>query len=96
MTADRWRSVRSTARSPTSEGPLGGAAADEALATRPGYLRSQFARALDDPTAVGAGERMGGGWRLAAVAVDYDVRIEIIPLMAMAQDEPGVYETPDA
>src|ERR1700712_1222509 len=66
-----------------------------ALATRPGFLRSQFARALDDPTRwVLVSEWVGvGAWRRALG--NYDVRMEVVPLMAMAEDEPGVYETPD-
>lgn len=67
-----------------------------ALSTRPGYQRSQLARALDDPSRwVLISEWAGvGAWRRSLS--DYDVRMEIVPLMAMAQDEPGVYETPDA
>jgi heme oxygenase (mycobilin-producing) len=67
-----------------------------ALSRRPGYLRSQLARALDDPARwVLVSEWVGvGAWRRALG--DYDVRVEVVPLMAMAEDEPGVYETPDA
>lgn len=68
----------------------------EALSARPGYLRSQLARALDDPSRwVLVSEWVGvGAWRRALG--NYDVRVEVVPLMAMAEDEPGVYETPDA
>jgi hypothetical protein len=64
-----------------------------ALETRPGHLRSQLARALDDPTRwVLVSEWVGvGPWRRALS--NYDVRIEVMPLMALAADEPSVYET---
>ena len=64
-----------------------------ALATRPGHVRSSFARALDDTTRwVLVSEWVGvGPWRRALS--NYDVRIEVMPMMAMAEDEPSVYET---
>jgi quinol monooxygenase YgiN len=68
-----------------------------ALATRPGHLRSQLARALDDPTRwVLVSEWVGvGPWRRALS--NYEVRIEVMPLMALSADEPSVYElTADA
>ena len=65
-----------------------------ALATRPGHRRTQSAQALDDPTRwVLVSEWDGvGTWRRALSA--YDVRIEAMPLMPYAEDEPGVYEAP--
>jgi heme oxygenase (mycobilin-producing) len=82
--------------SPVAEFQARSARLQAALSVRPGYLRSQLARALDDPSRwVLVSEWVGvGAWRRALG--DYDVRMEVIPLMAMAQDEPGVYETPDA
>jgi quinol monooxygenase YgiN len=68
-----------------------------ALAARPGHLRSQLARGLDDPTRwVLVSEWVGvGPWRRALS--NYEVRIEVMPLMALAADEPSVYElTADA
>src|SRR5664279_2763548 len=64
----------------------------EALAARPGYVRSQLARAVDDPSRwVLISEWEGvGAWRRALSA--YDVRIAIMPVMALAEDEPAVYE----
>jgi quinol monooxygenase YgiN len=64
-----------------------------ALATRPGHLRSQLARALDDPSRwVLVSEWTGvGAWRRALSA--YEVRVEAVPLMALAEVEPAVYET---
>ncbi len=67
----------------------------DALAARPGYVRSQLARAVDDPSRwVLVSEWEGvGAWRRALSA--YDVRIAIMPVMALAEDEPAVYEIPD-
>ena len=64
-----------------------------ALATRPGHLRTSFAQALDDTTRwVLVSEWVGvGPWRRALS--NYDVRIEVMPMMALAEDEPSVYET---
>jgi quinol monooxygenase YgiN len=66
-----------------------------ALAARPGHVRSQLACALDDPERwVLVSEWVGvGAWRRALSA--YEVRIEAVPLMALADAEPAVYETPD-
>jgi hypothetical protein len=70
-----------------------GARLQAALATRPGYVRSSFARALDDTTRwVLVSEWVGvGPWRRALS--NYDVRIEVMPMMMRAEDEPSVYET---
>jgi hypothetical protein len=70
-----------------------------AFAARPGHRRTNAARALDDPARwVLVSEWDGvGTWRRALSA--YDVRTSTMPLMAYAEDEPGVYETaptPDA
>jgi heme oxygenase (mycobilin-producing) len=64
-----------------------------ALATRPGHLGSQLVRALDDPTRwVLVSEWVGvGPWRRALS--NYEVRVEVMPLMALAEAEPSVYET---
>jgi hypothetical protein len=64
-----------------------------ALAARPGHVRSSFARALDDTTRwVLVSEWVGvGPWRRALS--NYDVRIEVMPMMMLAEDEPSVYET---
>jgi heme oxygenase (mycobilin-producing) len=67
-----------------------------ALAARPGHVRSQLACALDDPARwVLVSEWSGvGAWRRALSA--FEVRVEAVPLMARAEAEPSVYETPDA
>ncbi|SCL38469.1 Antibiotic biosynthesis monooxygenase [Micromonospora rhizosphaerae] len=68
-------------------------AALAALAARPGYLRGELLRALDDPThwclvteweSVGAYRRALGG---------FDVKIAAVPLLAESVDEPSAYET---
>jgi heme oxygenase (mycobilin-producing) len=66
-----------------------------ALATCPGHVRNRLARALDDASRwVLVSEWTGvGPWRRALSA--YDVRVEAVPLMALAQVEPAVYETVD-
>ncbi|MEV4483572.1 antibiotic biosynthesis monooxygenase [Micromonospora coxensis] len=68
-------------------------AALAALAARPGYLRGELLRALDDPRhwcllteweSVGAYRRGLGG---------FDVKIAAVPLLAESIDEPSAYET---
>ncbi|NES17017.1 MULTISPECIES: antibiotic biosynthesis monooxygenase [Micromonospora] len=68
-------------------------AALTALAARPGYLRGELVRALDDPThwcllteweSVGAYRRALGG---------FDVKVSAVPLLAQSVDEPSAYET---
>ncbi|TDC29900.1 antibiotic biosynthesis monooxygenase [Micromonospora sp. KC213] len=68
-------------------------AALAALAARPGYLRGELLRALDDPRhwcllteweSVGAYRRALGG---------FDVKITAVPLLAESLDEPSAYET---
>ncbi|MER7892366.1 antibiotic biosynthesis monooxygenase family protein [Micromonospora sp. NPDC094482] len=67
-------------------------AALTALADRPGYLRGQLVRALDDPRhwclvteweSVGAYRRALGG---------FEVKVSAVPLLAESVDEPSVYE----
>ncbi|GGM56805.1 hypothetical protein GCM10011608_47070 [Micromonospora sonchi] len=67
-------------------------AALAALAARPGYLRGQLVRALDDPRhwclvteweSVGTYRRALGG---------FDVKITAVPLLAESVDEPSAYE----
>ena len=67
----------------------------EAFQARPGHGRTTVARSLEDPThwvLVSEWARVGD-WRRALSA--YDVRVEVMPLMAHAENEPGVYENPD-
>lgn len=64
-----------------------------ALAARPGYLRGELLRALDDPRhwclvteweSVGTYRRALGG---------FDVKVHATPLLAESVDEPSAYET---
>jgi len=64
-----------------------------ALAARPGYLRGELLRALDDPRhwsllteweSVGAYRRALGG---------FDVKVHATPLLAQSLDEPSAFET---
>lgn len=68
-------------------------AALAALAARPGYVRGELLRALDDPRhwcllteweSVGAYRRALGG---------FDVKIQATPLLAESLDEPSAFET---
>jgi quinol monooxygenase YgiN len=72
-----------------------GARLRNAFEARPGHVRTRLARALEDPTRwVLVSEWTGvGAWRRALSG--YDVRIEVMPLMALAENEPAVYENPD-
>lgn len=72
-----------------------GARLRTAFEARPGHVRSTLARSLEDPTRwVLVSEWTGvGAWRRALSA--YDVRIEVMPFMALAENEPAVYENPD-
>jgi hypothetical protein len=63
-----------------------------ALAARPGYLRGQLARSVDEPAnwclvteweSVGAYRRALGG---------YEVKVAATPLLAESLDEPSAYE----
>jgi quinol monooxygenase YgiN len=62
------------------------------LAARPGYLRGQLSRSVDEPAdwclvteweSVGAYRRALGS---------YEVKVEAIPLLAESRDEPSAYE----
>ena len=67
----------------------------DAIQSRPGHARTTLAQSLEDPTRwvlVSEWSRVGD-WRRALSS--YDVRVEVMPLMALAENEPGVYENPD-
>ena len=63
-----------------------------ALSARPGFRSARVGQAPDDPTRwVLVSEWEGvGAWRRALS--NFDVRVEAVPLLAMAEDEPGAYE----
>lgn len=63
-----------------------------ALSARPGFRSARVGQAPDDPTRwVLVSEWDGvGAWRRALSA--FEVRVEAVPLLALAEDEPGAYE----
>jgi heme oxygenase (mycobilin-producing) len=63
-----------------------------ALSARPGFRSARVGQAPDDEQRwVLVSEWEGvGAWRRALSA--FDVRVEAVPLLAMAEDEPGAYE----
>ena len=67
-------------------------AAIAALAVRPGYRSARLARAADDPTRwILVTEWEGvGAWRRALSS--YDVKMNAMPLLALAEDEPSAFE----
>jgi quinol monooxygenase YgiN len=63
-----------------------------ALSARPGFRSARVGQAPDDATRwVLVTEWDGvGAWRRALSA--FEVRVEAVPLLALAEDEPGAYE----
>ena len=67
-------------------------AARAALAERPGYVDGRIGRNLDDPTLWVLTTRWEnvGAYRRALSA--YDVKLNAVPLLSRALDEPSAYE----
>jgi Antibiotic biosynthesis monooxygenase len=64
----------------------------EGLAAAPGYRSGRLGRTVDDPTLWAlVTEWDGAGYYRRGIGA-YDLRVELIPLSAMAIDEPGAYE----
>lgn len=64
----------------------------ETLAAAPGHLSGRLGRAADDPDLWALiTEWEGAGFYRRALG-DYAVRVTLIPLSALAIDEPGAYE----
>jgi hypothetical protein len=64
----------------------------EALAVAPGYRTGRIARTVDEPTLWAlVTEWDGAGYYRRGIGA-YDVRMRLIPLSALAIDEPGAYE----
>ncbi len=63
-----------------------------ALSARPGFRSARVGQAPDDQQRwVLVSEWEGvGAWRRALSA--FEVRVEAVPLLALAEDEPGAYE----
>jgi len=68
------------------------AAAHAVLAERPGYIAGQLGRNLDDPTLWVLTTRWEqvGAYRRALSS--YEVKLQAIPLLSRALDEPSAYE----
>jgi quinol monooxygenase YgiN len=68
------------------------------LAARPGYLHGTLGRNMDDPTlwSIVTHWENVGSYRRALSA--YDVKVQAVPLLSRAIDEPSAYElvTPGA
>ncbi len=67
-------------------------AAHDVLAQRPGYVDGRIGRNLDDPTLWVLTTRWDnvGAYRRALSA--YDVKLQAVPLLSRAVDEPSAYE----
>lgn len=64
----------------------------EALAASPGYISGRLGRAADDPDLWALiTEWKGAGFYRRALGA-YEVRVTLIPLSALAIDEPSAYE----
>ncbi|WP_433326098.1 antibiotic biosynthesis monooxygenase family protein [Spirillospora sp. CA-294931] len=64
----------------------------EILAASPGFRSGRLARTVDEPTLWALiTEWDGAGFYRRALGA-YDVRLQFIPLAALAIDEPGAYE----
>lgn len=65
------------------------------LADSPGHRSGRLGRALDDPELWAmVTDWDGAGYYRRALGA-YEVRVALIPLSALAVDEPGAYETVD-
>jgi hypothetical protein len=67
-------------------------AALDALAARPGYLRGQVGRAIDDPAAWLLATEWDGVGSYRRALSDIDVKVRAAPLLAAALDEPSGFE----
>ena len=62
------------------------------LSTKPGFINAHMARAIDDPELIvlQLGWDTVGSYRRALSA--YDVKVEVVPVMSQALDEPTAFE----
>lgn len=67
-------------------------AALAALAARPGYRSGDLGRATDDRTLWALVTRWDGVGDYRRALSAYDVRVEALPLLSAAMDEPSAYE----
>lgn len=68
------------------------AAALEAFAARPGFLRGRVGRAADDPTAWVLTTEWDGVGSYRRSLGDYEVKVHAAPLLAEGRDEPSAFE----
>ncbi|WP_435747128.1 antibiotic biosynthesis monooxygenase family protein [Nocardioides sp. SYSU DS0663] len=69
--------------------------AHETLAARPGYLTGRIGRNVDDPTlwVLTTSWEHVGAYRRALSS--YEVKLEAVPVLSRALDEPSAYEVVD-
>ncbi|MDN4175591.1 antibiotic biosynthesis monooxygenase family protein [Nocardioides sp. SOB77] len=69
--------------------------AHAALAARPGYVAGRIGRNVDDPTlwVLTTTWENAGAYRRALSA--YDVKLDAVPVLSRALDEPSAYEPVD-
>jgi len=62
------------------------------LSTKPGFINAHMARAIDDPELIvlQLGWDTVGSYRRALSS--YDVKVEVVPVMSQALDEPTAFE----
>lgn len=63
-----------------------------ALSASPGFRSGRLARTVDDPGLWALVTEWDGAGHYRRALGAYEVRLEFIPLAAMAVDEPGAYE----
>lgn len=63
-----------------------------ALSARPGFRSGRLGRTVDDPGLWALVTEWDGAGHYRRALGDYDVRLQFMPLAAMAVDEPGAYE----
>ena len=68
------------------------AAALEAFAARPGFLRGRVGRAADDPAAWVLTTEWDGVGSYRRSLGDYEVKVPAAPLLAEGRDEPSAFE----
>ncbi|MFC5750072.1 antibiotic biosynthesis monooxygenase family protein [Actinomadura rugatobispora] len=62
------------------------------LAASPGYRSGRLARTVDDPSLWALVTEWDGAGHYRRALGAYEVRLEFMPLAALALDEPGAYE----
>jgi quinol monooxygenase YgiN len=87
--------VVSRFRVPVEDGEsfrAGLATAHAVLAERPGYVAGQVGRNLDDPTLWVLTTRWENVGAYRRALSSYDVKLQAVPLLSRAVDEPSAYE----